>query len=36
MPYLVVGEATEQIGQSNLRINVIQLAGFDQRIGDGG
>ncbi len=33
---LMVGNAAENIGQSCLRVDAIQLGGFDQRIGDGG
>ena len=32
----VIGDAGERVGQPNLRIDAIQLGGFDQRIGNGG
>ncbi len=33
---LVICDALENIGQPGLRINAVQLGGFNQRIGDGG
>jgi hypothetical protein len=33
---LVLCDATENICEPGLRINAVQLGGFDQRIGDGG
>ena len=33
---LVISDATEGGGEPCLRINAVQLGGFDQRIGDGG
>jgi hypothetical protein len=33
---LVVGNAAENIGQPCLRVDTVQLGGFDQRKGDGG
>ncbi len=33
---LVIGNAAENIGLPGLRINAVQLGGFNQRIGDGG
>ena len=33
---LVISDATEGGGEPCLRINAVQLGGFDQRIGNGG
>ncbi len=33
---LVIGDAGQRLGEPGLRINAVQLSGFDQRIGDGG
>lgn len=33
---LVICDGSENAGEPGLRINAVQLGGFDQRIGDGG
>jgi hypothetical protein len=33
---LVVGDATENVGEPGLRIDAVEFCRFDQRIGDGG
>ena len=33
---LVIGDATERVGQPSLRINAVQLGRFVRHIGDGG
>ncbi len=33
---LVVGDAGERVGEPGLRIDAVELGGFDQCIGDGG
>jgi len=33
---LVLGDAAEEVGEPGLGVNVVELGGFDQGVGDGG